>query len=67
MDGTGNASSIIACSLIAWELTCPQSCSLAKAILLSPVYTAVGWQWVCMSQYSENGMATKITIPAFLP
>jgi hypothetical protein len=31
--------------------TCPQSCSLATAVVLSPVYTAVTWQWVSMSQY----------------
>jgi hypothetical protein len=30
---------------------CPQSCSLAKAVVLSPVYTAVTWQWVYISQY----------------
>jgi hypothetical protein len=47
MDCTGNVSSITAYSLVAWE-TCPQSCSLATAVLLSPVYTAVTWQWVYM-------------------
>jgi hypothetical protein len=30
---------------------CPQSCSLATAVVMSPVYTAVTWQWVHMSQY----------------
>jgi hypothetical protein len=30
----------------------PQSCSLATAALLSPVYIAVTWQWVYMPQYS---------------
>jgi hypothetical protein len=45
-----NASSIIACSVVAGE-TCPQSCSLAMTVVLSPVYTAVTWQWVYMSQY----------------
>jgi hypothetical protein len=43
-----NVSSIIACSLVDGE-TCPQSCSLATAVVLSPVYTAVTWQWVFMS------------------
>jgi hypothetical protein len=36
----------------------PQSSSLATAVVLPPVYTAVTWQSVCMSQYyhhsSEN-------------
>jgi hypothetical protein len=31
--------------------TYPQSCFLATAVVLSPVYTAVTWQWVYMSQY----------------
>jgi hypothetical protein len=35
------------CSLIAGE-TCPKGCSLAMAVVLSPVYTAVTWQWVHM-------------------
>jgi hypothetical protein len=43
-------SSFIACSLISGE-TSPQSCSLATAIVLSTVYTAVTWQWVYMSQH----------------
>jgi hypothetical protein len=43
---TENVSSFIACSLISGETTCPQSCSLATAIVLSSVYTAVIWQWV---------------------
>jgi hypothetical protein len=30
----------------------PQSCSLAAAVVLSPVFTAVTSQWVYMSQYS---------------
>jgi hypothetical protein len=49
-DRTENISSIIACSLVAGE-TCPQSCSLAKSVVLSPVYTAVTRQWVYMLQY----------------
>jgi hypothetical protein len=32
---------IIACSLVAGERTFPQNCSLATAVVLSPVYTAV--------------------------
>jgi hypothetical protein len=42
---------IIACLLVTRETTCPQSCFLATAVVLSPVYTAVTWQWVYMSQY----------------
>jgi hypothetical protein len=38
------------CSLIDRE-TCSQSRSLAVAAVLSPFYTAVTWQRVCMSQY----------------
>jgi hypothetical protein len=49
-DGTENTASIIPCSLVAAE-TCPQSCSLAMAVILSPDYTAVTWQWVYMPQY----------------
>jgi hypothetical protein len=26
----------------------PQNCSLATTVVLSPVYTAVTWQWVCI-------------------
>jgi hypothetical protein len=54
MDLTENILFIIACSLVARERTCPQSCSLATAVVLSPVYTAVAWQWVSMSQYGEQ-------------
>jgi hypothetical protein len=50
-DRTENVSSIIACSLVAGEATCPQSCSLATAVILSSIYTAVTWQWVYMSLY----------------
>jgi hypothetical protein len=53
MDYTENISSIIMCSLVAEEM-CPQSCSLAMVVVLSPVYTAVNWQWVCMSQYNPG-------------
>jgi hypothetical protein len=34
--------------------TYPQSCSLATALVLSPVYTLVAWQWVYMSQYIRS-------------
>jgi hypothetical protein len=51
MDLTENVSSIIVCSLVEGESKCPQSCSLATAAVLSPVYTAVTWQCVYMSQY----------------
>jgi hypothetical protein len=44
-----NISSIVACSLFAGE-TCPQSFSLATAVVLSSVYTAVTLQCVYMSQ-----------------
>jgi hypothetical protein len=36
-DHIENVFSITACSLIAREATCPQSCSLAMAVVLSPV------------------------------
>jgi hypothetical protein len=49
-DISQNFSSIIACSLVVGETTCPQSCSLATAVVLSLVYTAVSWQWIYMSQ-----------------
>jgi hypothetical protein len=53
-DGTENTASIIACSLVAGETKYPQSCSLATAVVLSPVYTAGTWQWVYMSQYYHS-------------
>jgi hypothetical protein len=37
------------CSLVAREIACPQNCSRATAIVLSPVYTAVTLKWVYMS------------------
>jgi hypothetical protein len=36
------------------ETMCAQNCSLATAVVWSLVYTAVTWQWVCMSQYELN-------------
>jgi hypothetical protein len=47
------------CSLVAGETTCPQSCSLATGVVLSPVYTAVTWQQVYISQYD----GTKRALP----
>jgi hypothetical protein len=32
----------------------PQSCFLATAVVRSPVYTAVIWQWFYMSQYENE-------------
>jgi hypothetical protein len=43
--------SIIACSLVAEETICPQICSLATALVMLPIYAAVTWQLVYMSQY----------------
>jgi hypothetical protein len=40
-----NVSSITVCYLVVGEI-CPQSCSLATAVVLSLVYTAVTLQWV---------------------
>jgi hypothetical protein len=48
-DLTENVSGIVACSLFAGETTCPESHSITVTVVLSPVYTAVTWQWVCMS------------------
>jgi hypothetical protein len=53
-DRTENVSSIIACSIVAGATTCLQSCSLATAVILSPVYTAVTWQWIYMPQYTKT-------------
>jgi hypothetical protein len=52
-------SSIIACSVVAWEATYPQSCSLATVVLLLPVYTVVTWQWVYMLQYVSRQKTSK--------
>jgi hypothetical protein len=49
-DYTENIFSVMACSLVAGVTTYPQSCSLAKAAVLSPAHTAVTRQLVCMSQ-----------------
>jgi hypothetical protein len=35
---------IITCSLVSGETMCSQSCSLATAVVMSPVYTGVTWQ-----------------------
>jgi hypothetical protein len=42
---------LLLCSLVAGDTACPQNCSPVTAGISSPVYTAVTWQWVCMSQY----------------
>jgi hypothetical protein len=44
------------------EQMCPQNCSLATAVVLSPIHTAVTWQWVYIY---INSMASvrKRTIP----
>jgi hypothetical protein len=44
-------SCIVSYSLVAGETTRPRRRSLATAVILSPVYTAVTRQWVYMSQY----------------
>jgi hypothetical protein len=51
-DRTENVYSIIAC-FFRCRGTCSQSCSLATAFVLSPVYTALAWQSVYTSQYYE--------------
>jgi hypothetical protein len=45
--------SIFVCLLVAGETKCPQSCSFATAVILSPVYIAVTWQWVYVSQHIQ--------------
>jgi hypothetical protein len=52
-DRTQNVSSTTARSLVAGK-RCPQSCSLVRAVVLLPVYTAVIRQWVYMSQYTAR-------------
>jgi hypothetical protein len=66
MDRTENVSSIIACSLVAGETTCPQSSSLATAVLLSPVYTAVTRTWSCpaVAGFSEFVSQTPLVARA---
>lgn len=49
MDCTVKISSTNAYSLLAKETTCPQSCLLAAAVVLSPVCTALTWQWDYMT------------------
>jgi hypothetical protein len=68
MDHTENVSFIIACSLVAGE-TCPQSCSLATALVLSPVYTAVTCQWVYIPQVFSHipGAISKSNLKQLCP
>jgi hypothetical protein len=47
------------CTLVSKE-TCPQSCSLATAVVLLPVYTAVTGQWIYMSQYIKKKSFLKL-------
>jgi hypothetical protein len=61
---TENTASIIACSLVSRE-TCPESCSLATAVVLSPVYTAVTWQWVYMSHCPRLKAARPSSLQAY--
>jgi hypothetical protein len=49
---TAQKTSITLLRVLVTGETCPQSCSLATAVVLSPVYKAVTWRWVYMSQYS---------------
>jgi hypothetical protein len=51
-DRTENVSSIIVFLLVAGE-TWPQSCFLAVALVLPPVYTAVTWQWSTCHNMTE--------------
>jgi hypothetical protein len=55
-DRTENVSTIIACSLVAGETRCLQSCSLATAVVLSPTYTATARQWIYKSQYIPHAL-----------
>jgi hypothetical protein len=45
----------------AWGETCPQGCSLATAVVPSPVYTTVTWQWVYMSQYNNPSSSVRLS------
>jgi hypothetical protein len=42
------------CSLVAGEITCRQSYSLATTVVLSPVYTAVTCQWVSLTHHGAE-------------
>jgi hypothetical protein len=80
-DRTEDVSSIIARSLVTGETTCPQSCSLASPVILSPVYAAVTWQWLYISHYlrlpvlselwcgaaEENHEMLRVEYPGLLP
>jgi hypothetical protein len=65
-DRIENVSSIIACSLAAGKTTCPQSCSIVTAVVLSPVYTAVTWHWVCMSQIYEVASQSDSDVDSYV-
>jgi hypothetical protein len=61
-DANPGRSSGIPASLLAGETTCPQSCSLATAVLLSPVYISATWQWVYVSQNFMRGADKSLTL-----
>jgi hypothetical protein len=50
IDRVENVFYIIACSLVTVE-TCPQSRSLATAVVMSPIYKVSIWQCVYVSEY----------------
>jgi hypothetical protein len=61
MDCTENISHIIACRLIAEKTACQQSCSLVMAVLLSPVYLAMGLHvTICAEQVCSSSNASEL-------
>jgi hypothetical protein len=58
-DLTKNGYSIIKCSVVAGEISCPQSCSLVIDVVLSPVYTAVTGLRVYMSRCIHTEAETR--------
>jgi hypothetical protein len=60
-----NFSSIIACSHVSGETTCPQGSFIATAFVLCPVYTAVTWQWVYMTHCSLFSLLVPSSLQAF--
>jgi hypothetical protein len=53
-DRTDNIFLISACSRVAGETTCPQSCSLGMAIRVSLVYQSITCERICISQYMQK-------------
>jgi hypothetical protein len=41
---------------------CLQSCSLAMAVVVSPLYKAVTWQWLYMSQSDDSGPTLQLEL-----